>query len=70
MTALALALILLAAPASNDGSEIDVLVLTRLHPRELRFEGPRTLGLAARGDTLVLSNRGYVYNLAIEAPVR
>ncbi len=25
---------------------------------------------AARGDTLVLSNRGYVYNLAIEAPVR
>ncbi|MGI5862591.1 MAG: PQQ-binding-like beta-propeller repeat protein [Myxococcales bacterium] len=25
---------------------------------------------AARGDTVVLSNRGYVYNLAIDAPVR
>lgn len=67
MTALALALILLAAPASNDASEIDVLVLTRLHPRELRFEGPRTLGLAARGDTLVVDGKPAPQPLRLEA---
>ncbi|MGI5864189.1 MAG: SpoIID/LytB domain-containing protein [Myxococcales bacterium] len=67
MTALALALALLAAPIPSGGAEIDVLVLTRLHPRELRFEGPRALAVAARGDTLVVDGKPAPQPLALEA---
>jgi stage II sporulation protein D len=54
------------APLTALSPPVEVLVLTRFHPRAATLDGPRTLRLAADGDRLLVDGRAVPVPLALE----